>query len=128
MELKRKLNALAKRMNPQVESYTVGREIDRLIGRISELMAYAQEKLDRSAQKKRDKELTLGQQEDNRRKAAAADVLAMQNKESDANLADQQESFDERNKLDAKTKKPVEPEAATPAVETLPDPDELIKE
>ena len=121
MELKRKLNALAKRMNPQVEAYTVAQEIARCIQRIDELISYAQEKLDRSAQKKKDKELTLGAQEDQRRKAAAADVLATQNRESDANLADQQESFDERNALEAKTKKP------TPAAETLPD-DEPVKE
>ena len=129
MELKRKLNALAKRMNPQVEAYTVAREIDRLIGRISELMAYSQEKIDRSAHKKKHNELTLGQQEDNRRKAAAAEVLATQNKESDENLADQQESFDERNKLDAKSKKPVEEdrEVATPAPDSLPD-DDPVKE
>ena len=125
MELNRKLNALAKRMNPQVEAFTVAREIEMHIDRISELGAYAQEKLDRSAQKKKDKELTLGAQEDNRRKAAAAEVLVTQNKESDANLADQQESFDERNALDAKTKKPVaEPPAETEEPDSTPDPAE----
>jgi len=117
VELKRKLTALAKRMNPQIEAYTIARAIEQSIKRIDELMTYAQEKLDRSEQKKRDKELTLGQQEDDRRKAAAAEVLATQNAESDENLADQQESFEERNKLAAKTKPP----EATPASDTLPD-------
>ena len=110
MELKRKLTALAKRMNPQVEAYTVAKEIGEHIQRIGELIAYAQEKLDRSAEKKKTGELTLGAQEDARRKAAAADVLETQNKESDENLKDQKESFDERNALDAKTKKPDEPD------------------
>lgn len=110
MELKRKLVALSKRMNPEVEAFNIAPEIGRHIDRISELISYAQEKLDRSAHKKKHNELTLGAQEDARRKAVAAEVLATQNKESDENLADQQESFDERNKLDAKTKKPVSDE------------------
>lgn len=120
MELKRKLTALAKRMNPQIEAYTIAKAIDQSIKRIDELMTYAQEKLDRSEERKRLKEKTLGQQEDDRRKAAAAAVLETQNKESDANLADQAESFEERNAVMSKSEKPApaEPEPSQKNLES----------
>jgi hypothetical protein len=115
VELKRKLTALAKRMNPQIEAYTVAKAIGESIKRIDELMTYAQEKLDRSEERKKNKEETNSKLADDRKKKAAAGQLAQQNAESDANLADQKESFDERNAVMSKSEKPVDaPVAADP--------------
>lgn len=117
MELKRKLAALTKRMNPQIEAYTVAKAIGESIKRIDELMTYAQEKLDRSEERKKNKEDTNSKVADDRNKKAAADQLAQQNAESDANLADQAESFEERNAVLKKSQKPVEPDDAPVAAD-----------
>ena len=94
MEIKRKLKALDKRMTPEIESMNVANEMDRHCDRISELVDYAEEKIERA--KTRGK--TLGAIVDDARKADAKKVFDHQKEESDANLADQQEAFDERNK------------------------------
>lgn len=120
MELKRKLNALAKRMSPQIEAMNVNHEIHQHVNRISELIDYAEQKIERSEQRKRDKEPTTGQVADDRNKANAKEQLDLQTAESDANLADQKESFDERNALMAKSEKPVEPDSTPDPAEPEP--------
>lgn len=98
MELKRKLTALGKRMSPQIEVMNVADEIKRCLTRIDELVTYAQTKIDRSEERKKNKELTIGAKAQLAREAADKEVVDAQTEESDANLKDQQEAFDERNK------------------------------
>jgi len=73
----------------------VATEMTRMLIRFDELINYAQEKIDRTEERK---DGTLALAADQRRKAALKVVSDAQRKESDANLADQKESFDERNK------------------------------
>lgn len=98
MELKRKLDKLAKRMTPHIEVMNVRDEIARSIHRIDELITYAQTKIDRSAERKAKNQQTIGAKADAERKATEQVVFDAQTAESDANLADQKEAFDERNK------------------------------
>ncbi len=95
MEIKRRLTKLTKRLSPQIESMNVAVEMQRMCTRFEELVNYAQEKIDRAEERKGG---TLARAADERRRAALKVVAEAQKKESDANLADQRESFDERNK------------------------------
>jgi hypothetical protein len=106
MEIKRELTALAKRMNPQVEVMNVASEIRAKIKRIDELITYAQTKIDRSAERKLNKEKTLGARADEERKAADKVIEDHQTAEAEENLKDQEESFKDRNKTLEKSQKP----------------------
>lgn len=94
MEIKRKLKALDKRMTPEIEAMNVGIEMNRCCDRMEELCNYAEEKIERA--KRRGK--TIGQQVDEARKTKDKEITDHQTAESEANLADQQEAFDDRNK------------------------------
>ena len=97
MELKRKLTKLAGRMTPQIEAMNVANEMGKCIAKISQLVDYAEEKIERSAQRKRDKEGTIGGAAAAQQAADRKEVTDTQTKESDENLADQAEAFEERN-------------------------------
>lgn len=71
----------------------VATEIKTHITRIEELCRYAQEKIDRAAQRKE----TSGAATARKRKAEQQRILDVQKAESDKNQADQKEAFDERN-------------------------------
>lgn len=102
MEIKRRLTKIANRLTPQIEVMNVGQEMQRMCQRFEELVAYAEEKIERAATRGK----TIGAIVQDARAAADKEVLDQQTAESDENLKDQQESFDERNKVIAKTKKP----------------------
>ena len=94
MEIKRRLGKIQKALTPQIESMNVATEMTRMLDRFEELVRYAQEKIDRSAERK----ATLGKKAEEEKAAAQKKVEAAQEQESAANLKDQQESFDDRNK------------------------------
>lgn len=98
MELKRKLDKLAKSMNPQIEVSPSAKKIAGLIKSLDEVIGYEQEKLDRTAERLKKGEPTVGKMVDDRKKAEAAEVQANQEKESQQNADDQAEAHEERNK------------------------------
>lgn len=93
MEIKRKLVAASKLLSPQIEAMNIGPEISEHIDRIIALCKYGQEKLDRAGQR----EEAAGVQTAKDRKAAEQVITDAQLAESDKNLADQKEAYDERN-------------------------------
>ena len=114
MEIKRRLTKIAKSLSPQVEAMNVAAQMEQMCQRFEELIAYAQEKLDRAASRGK----TIGQKAYEDREAADQEVKDAQLAESDENLRDQKESFDERNKIVEKTQKPMTDEEFA---ETCPD-------
>ena len=96
MEIKRRLTKIAHSLSPQIESMNVSTEMTRMLDRFEELVRYAQEKIDRAAERQGN---TIGKQVDDARKKADKEVADHQTAESEENLRDQQESFDERNKI-----------------------------
>ena len=95
MEIKRRLTKLGKALSPQIESMNVSNEMHRLLDRFEELVRYAQEKIDRTAERKGK---TNGQIAQEAREAADKVISDHQTAEAEENLRDQQEAFDERNK------------------------------
>lgn len=104
MEIKRRLNKIAKRISPQLEVMNISEEMRRMCTRLEELCDYGEEKLARAARK----EPTIGQKVAEQRAAEQKEITDHQTAESEENLKDQQESFDERNKIANKSKKPTE--------------------
>ena len=96
MEIKRRLTKIAHSLSPQIESMNVSTEMTRMLDRFEELVRYAQEKIDRAAERQGN---TIGKQVDDARKKADKEVADHQTAESEENLRDQQESFEERNKI-----------------------------
>ena len=94
MEIKRRLTKIGKSLSPQIESMNVAAEMERMCTRFEELVRYAQEKIDRSIERGK----TIGAGVAEKRAAMQKIITDHQKSESDANLADQQEAFDERNK------------------------------
>lgn len=119
MELKRRITKIGKSLSPQIESMNVAVEMERMCDRFEELIRYAQEKIDRTAERKGD---TIAKQADDRRKAADKEISDHQNEEAEENLKDQKEAFDERNKAELKTQK--EPPLECPTPEAAPGPEE----
>ena len=103
MEIKRRITKLASRLSPQIEVMNVATEMSRMLDRFEELVNYAQEKIDRAVERKGN---TIGKQSYEARAAADKVVSDHQTAESDENLRDQKESFDERNKIVEKSQKP----------------------
>ena len=101
MEIKRRLTKIGKSLNPQIESMNVASEMERMLDRFEELVRYAQEKIDRAAERQGN---TIGKQVDAARKKADKVITDHQTEEAEENLKDQQESFDERNKIVDKSK------------------------
>ena len=126
MEIKRRLNALAKTMTPEIEAMNVGREMKQLCKRLERLVAYAEEKIARSAQRKAAKEKTLGQQAKDRHEAETKVIFDHQTAESDANLADQKEAFDERNERLRDKGQPEMESSVNVDAKLTPDPVEVI--
>lgn len=105
MEIKRRMTKLASRLSPQIEVMNVGVEMSRLMDRFEELVNYAEEKITRSAERAGN---TIGKQVAEKRAAADKQIVDHQTAEAEENLKDQQESFDERNKVVEKSKRPTE--------------------
>lgn len=103
MEIKRRLTKIAGRLSPQIEAMNVAPEINRLAGRIDELITYAQTKIDRAAE---NDGKSMGQVQAEKRAAADKVIRDHQTAEAEENLKDQQEALDERNKGANKSKKP----------------------
>ena len=104
MEIKRRLTKIAKSLSPQIEVMNVASEMERMCKRFEEIIAYAQEKIDRAEERKKKNLPTIGKYVDNQRKAADKVVEDAQSAEVEENLKDQEESWQERNKIEAKTK------------------------
>jgi len=98
MEIKRRLNKVSKRLTPQIEVMNVANEMKTLTSRLEELVTYAEQKIERTEERRRNKMKTIGQQVDEQRKAEAKVISDHQVEEAEANLRDQQEAFDERNR------------------------------
>ena len=109
MEIKRRLNKVAKRLSPQIESMNVADEMMRMVTRFEELVAYAQEKIDRSASR----QVTVGQKVAKQKAELLKEIEDHQDAEADENRLDQEESLKERNermmKSQKQTKKREEP-------------------
>ena len=99
MQIKRRLTALAKCMTPEIESMNVARQMEDMCKRMEELVAYAEEKISRS--KTRGK--TIGAHVAEARAAEDKIIKDHQQAEAEENLKDQQESFNERNRILAKS-------------------------
>jgi len=95
VEIKRRLNALAKSMTVEIEAMNVGVEMNRMCDRFEELVRYADEKIARAAERRGK---TLGQQANERREAADKVISDHQTAEAEENQRDQKEAFDERNR------------------------------
>ncbi len=93
MEIKRRLIAASKLLSPEIEAMNIGTELNHHVDRITELCNYGQEKLDRA--KLRSEAAGVKTAQD--RKAAEKVIADAQQEESDKNLADQKEAFDQRN-------------------------------
>ncbi len=131
MEIKRRLTAIGKTLNPQVESMNVASEMNRMLDRFEELVRYAQEKIDRSAERKGQ---TIGKMGQEARAKAAKEIEDTQQAESDENQKDQKESWEERNKILNKSRRdddqaseevtghdPENIQTAVPVAEPMPD-------
>jgi len=103
MEIKRRLTKLGKQLSPQIEVMNVSLEMNRLLDRFEELVRYAQEKIDRSAERKG---ISIGQAAKNRIDADRKIIEDHQQAEAAENLKDQEDAYAERNKLANKSKKP----------------------
>lgn len=101
MEIKRRLTKIAKSLSPQIEAMNVADEIQRMAARMEELIRYAQEKIDRAAERKQ----TVGQRVAEQKAAAMKEIQDHQKRESNENLADQAESLKEREARANKSKK-----------------------
>jgi len=101
MEIKRRLTKIAKSLSPQIEAMNVADEIQRMAARMEELIRYAQEKIDRAAERKQ----TVGQRVAEQKAAALKEIQDHQTRESSENLADQAESLKEREARANKSKK-----------------------
>jgi len=119
MEIKRRLNKLASRLSPQIEVMNVATEMSRMCDRFEELLNYAQEKIDRTNERKGN---TIGKQVAEKRAAADKEVEDQQMAEANENLRDQKEAFDERNKIVEKSQRTDPPDE-----ETNEEPEEPIK-
>lgn len=103
MQIKRRITKIASRLSPQIEVMNVGSEMMRMCDRFEELVNYAQEKLDRAAERQGN---TIGRQVYEARAAADKIISDHQTAESNENLKDQEEAFRERNKIFEKSMKP----------------------
>lgn len=110
MQIKRRITKIGHSLNPQIEAMNVATEMELLLDRFEELVRYAQEKIDRSIERGK----TIGAKVAEKRASEQKIITDHQKAESDENLADQQEAFDERNKKPGMEDGP----------ETVPDPAE----
>jgi hypothetical protein len=94
MEIKRRLTKIANSLSPQIEVMNVADEMRRMCQRLEELIAYAQEKIDRA----NDGHKPIGQQVAEERAAKQKIIDDAQKAEAAENLQDQKEAFDERNR------------------------------
>jgi len=85
MEIKKRLNAVAKRLNPQIESMNVAQEMREHTKRIEELTTYAEAKIARSKERKE----TLGKRAQDEAEAEAKRIAEVQDAEARENAADQ---------------------------------------
>ena len=102
MEIKRRLTKIGKSLTPEIESMNVATEMMKMCKRFEELVSYAQEKIDRSAERKE----TIGARVDRQKAELLKEIEDHQTAEAAENLKDQEESLEERNKLAAKSRKP----------------------
>lgn len=102
MEIKRRLTKIAHTLSPQIEVMNVADEMKRMCSRMEELIAYAQEKIDRSFEKRE----TIGQKVARQRASEQKEIEDHQEAENAENLADQKEARRERQLRMMKSKKP----------------------
>jgi len=98
MEIKRRLDKIAKSMNPHIEISPSSRKLAALCKSLEEIIGYEQEKIDRTAARLKAGEPTVGKKVDDRRKAEAAEVAKNQEAEASQNADDQAEAHEARNK------------------------------
>ena len=98
MEIKRRLNAIAKCMTPDIECMNIADEMRRMLTRFEELVAYADEKAARAKERAARGGKTKAQISAERRAADAKEIRDHQQAELEINQADQKEAYDERNK------------------------------
>ena len=91
MEIKRRLGALNKRMTPAIESMNVANEIKEKLRRIEELTTYAETKIARSEERKKNNIPPVGAQQDAKKKADAKEIADLHQAEQDEMLKDQQQ-------------------------------------
>jgi len=110
MEIKKRLNAAAKRLTPEIESMNVAVEIRERLKRIEELIDYAEQKIEGSAHKKE----SAGVATDRARREEAQRIADVQDEQALENAKDQQQS-DAQPGEDVRTEGEIaEDEAATP--------------
>jgi hypothetical protein len=97
VEIKRRLNAAAKCMTPEIEAMNTAIELKMLLDRVEGLIRYAEGKIANRAARAKAKEKTIGQKARDQQAADQKIIIDYQTEESDANLADQREAFEERN-------------------------------
>ena len=133
MEIKRRLNKIAARISPQIEVMNNAEEMRRMCTRFEELLAYCEEKIEKAASKAP----TIGQKVAAQREALQQEIIDHQTAEAEENLKDQEEAFEERNKIANKSKRPEEghvPDgsagayAESPDGTVMADPDAVVPE
>lgn len=87
MEIKRRLNAVAKRMTPAIESLNIANEMSTLCDRLEGLATYGEEKVERAARKGK----TMGQKIDEERKAERKRIQDIHNEEAKEAMEDRQQ-------------------------------------
>ena len=102
MEIKRRLNQIAKRMSPQIEVMNAASQMVDMCNRFDELLDYCEEKIARTAERKGQ---TIGKLGMEAREKADKEIADAQQAEMDENQADQKESWEERNKIINKSRR-----------------------
>ena len=104
MDIKRRLNKIAKCLTPEIENMNISYEMKNICSRLEELIRYADEKIARTERRLKAGEKSGGQAAANRKAAAAKVIKDHQDAEAEENQKDQQESLDERNARLSKSK------------------------
>lgn len=89
MEIKRRLNILAKRMTPAIEAMNVSNEMLTILKRMEELTFYAETKISRSEERKKANLPTRSEIQDKARKAENKRIAEIHNAENKERMEDQ---------------------------------------
>lgn len=128
MEIKRRLTKIAKALSPQIESMNAGQEMNRLCDRFEELVNYCQEKIDRSAERKKAGLKPASAAVAEQRAADQKAITDHQEAEAAENLADQEEAKRERDARGNKSRKPKPNEHVAEDGTVKFDPDAVVPE
>lgn len=96
MEIKRRLNKVAKRLTPAIESMNVGLQMKELCSRLEELVTYAEQKIQSAANRKEALGVQIAREKEEQQKV----IEDHQREEVEANQKDQEEAFNERNGIE----------------------------